>query len=90
MTVYVAAGFIAGAWVGALVGMLIWNDVVTRRVRDAYRDHQVRSANRVQAWQRMYLYAEGERVATSKAMVRAINPEPDVFSRKVPDLKAVQ
>ena len=90
MTVYVAAGFVAGAWCGALLGMWLWNDIVTRRVRDAYVEHQVRAANRVQAWQRMYLYAEGERVATSKAMHRAINPEPDTFSRKVPDLKAVR
>jgi len=90
MLAAIAAGFVAGAWCGSLVGMLLWNEVVTRGVRDAYREHRLRAESRVQAWQRLAIteYADRQRVEGSRAMYVATHADP--WSRKVPDLTVVK
>ena len=82
--------FSCGIVVGLFFGAMIWEAFVAGPAYYRAHERERRLSGRVQAWQRMYVYAEGARVATSRAMFRATNPEADTFSRKVPDLKAVK
>lgn len=83
MLVYVIVGFVAGAWCGFLVGMLLWNEVVTRGVReDAEVDHDRALAAR-DAWRDMYRYAVEQRAATEVAL-----RDHDRHSRKVSPLRS--
>lgn len=88
MVVYVAAGFIAGAWCGALLGMLLWNEVVTSVWRDAAvleRQHGLAARD---AWRDMYEYAAREHAATSKAFADMLR-DNEGHSRKVVPLRGV-
>lgn len=83
--------FVSGIVIGACLGAILWEVLYAGPAYRKAREHEWRLAESVRVWQRMYLYAEVARVATSKAMFKATHPdEADTFSRKVPDLKAVK
>ena len=85
-----AAMGVALLFIGGFFGAVAWEFIYAgpQYRKAAEREHRLNG--RVQAWQRMYLYAEGARVATSKAMFQATHDEADTFSRKVPDIRVVQ
>ncbi len=85
MALYIT-GLVCGLFIGGMLWEILYAAPHYRKL--AEREHRL--SGRVQAWQRMYLYAEGARVATSKAMFRSTHPEADTFSRKVPDIRVVQ
>ena len=82
--------FFTGTVVGLFLGAILWEWLVTIPEARAATRREHRLNGRVQAWQRMYLYAEGARVATSRAMFRSTHPDADTFSRKVPDLTVIR
>lgn len=73
--------FLSGLIAGLCFGAILWEVLYAGPAYRKAREHEWRLAESVKAWQRMYLYAEGSKAATSKAM--------DTFSKKVPDLKVV-
>lgn len=89
-----AVMFSLGVLVGLLFGAMVWEAFVAGPEFARSRRLERRLSESARAWRRMYLYAEEARVATSRAMFKAIQPETtqtdDPFSRKVTDLKVVQ
>jgi hypothetical protein len=84
-----AVMFSCGILVGLFFGAMVWEAFVAGPEYARARRREVSLSDRVQVWQRMYLYADGARVATSKAMFHALK-DNDGHSVKVPDLKAVK
>lgn len=84
------AMFLSGAVVGLFLGALLWEYLVAGPDYLNARRREYRLNDRVRAWQRMYLYAEGSRVATSETLFEATHPEADTFSKKAPELRSVQ
>jgi len=98
--------FFTGMIVGLLLGALVWEWRVALPAVDRAIDRERRLHERVQAWQRMYLFAVEQRVATSKAMYEALNDndrhsvkapppppvdiEPAVEFKTYPDLEVVR
>lgn len=85
-----AVMFSIGVLVGVFYGALVWEALVAGPAYARARRREWSLSDRVRVWHRMYLYAEGAKAATAKAMTEATNPDADTFSRKVPDLKAVK
>lgn len=92
--------FVSGLVCGLFLGAILWETLVAGPAYYKAHERAWRLNERVRAWQRMYLYAEGARVATSRAIVeihadtsafdRSLKTAEDNWSRKVPDLKAVK
>lgn len=82
--------YLAGLMCGLFLGAMLWEVLYAGPLYRKTREREHRLDDRVRAWQRMYLHAEGARIATSKAIYTATHPDDDRYSKKVPDLKAVQ
>jgi hypothetical protein len=80
--------FFSGTVVGLFLGAILWEVLVAGPEYIRLTEREFRLNDRVRAWQRMYLYAVGSRVASSKALQDAIAGNTG-HSVKVPDLKAV-
>ena len=83
--------FLTGTVVGLFLGAILWEVLVAGPEHVKARQREYRLSDRVRAWQRMYLYAEGAKAATERAIYDATHAgEADTFSRKVTDLTVVK